>query len=148
MNLNLKRRWFTENSTVGELFVDGKWECYILEDAARPVGVKVPGKTCIPEGLYNVSLTLSPRFRKTLPLIYNHPDYSCRDGRGVKFEGVRIHAGNTDKDAEGCLIPGQERTKDMVMKSRDALKALMEKLVKAIKDKEIPILKIENCPVS
>ncbi len=35
MELTLKREVFTEESTIGSLYIDGKFECFILEDKDR-----------------------------------------------------------------------------------------------------------------
>lgn len=94
MELTLIRNKSQGNSTLGVLFVDGKLECYTLEDVVRDV--KVHGKTAIPRGRYNVTVTMSNRFKKLLPLLANVPN----------FEGVRIHPGNTSEDTEGCILVG------------------------------------------
>jgi hypothetical protein len=121
MQLELKRKWFTPNSTIGELFVDGVFECFVLEDCYRPNEPKVPGKTAIPTGRYEVRITPSPRFKRDLPLLLGVPG----------FEGVRIHPGNTPADTEGCLLPGRVRGDDRVLESRAAFDALFEKLKRA-----------------
>ena len=41
------------DSTMGLLFIDGKFECHTLEDEHRDV--KKPGETRIPEGKYKVN---------------------------------------------------------------------------------------------
>ena len=46
MELQVKRTDLTDESTIGELSVNGKFECYALEDKVRPV--KIAGKTAIP----------------------------------------------------------------------------------------------------
>ena len=61
MELILKREVFTDKSTIGSLSVDGKFECFILEDKDRGltdsmslaeiVAHKVYGVTAIPYGL-------------------------------------------------------------------------------------------------
>ena len=51
----------TENSTIGELLVDGIWECFTLEDVERPV--KIKGETAIPKGTYKVIINESNRFK-------------------------------------------------------------------------------------
>ena len=123
MKLLLKRLHHTENSTIGELFIDGKFECYVLEDIER--NEKIFGKTAIPKGTYNVIMTLSNRFKVILPLLENVPNYT----------GVRIHSGNTAKDTEGCLILGQTRSIDFVGNSKKALAKFLPK----IKDKKVTI---------
>lgn len=117
MILHLVRKWFTEVSTIGELFVDGQWECYTLEDAVRE-GPKIPGKTAIPEGTYGVIITPSVRFKKDMPLICDVPEFS----------GVRIHSGNTSEDTEGCILVGQTRGEDCIGRSRMAFDLLFAKM--------------------
>ena len=82
MKLLLKRLHKTQNSTIGELYVDGKFECYTLEDVERKE--KIYAKTAIPKGTYQVIINMSNRFKKLMPLLLNVPN----------FEGVRIHTGN------------------------------------------------------
>ena len=65
MDLQLIRKEFTQRSTIGELSVDGQFECYTLEDMVRPV--KIKGMTAIPAGAYEVVVTFSARFQRLLP---------------------------------------------------------------------------------
>lgn len=119
MKLELKRRWLTEASTVGELYVDGERECFVLEDRYRPPPeAKVYGATAIPCGRYEVRITHSPRFGRDLPLLIGVPG----------FEGVRIHPGNSAADTEGCLLPGRIRHGESVKESRLAFVELFAKL--------------------
>ncbi|MFX7824823.1 DUF5675 family protein, partial [Acinetobacter baumannii] len=69
MKLLLQREPSTKQSTPGKLFIDGQFECHTLEDIVRPRGVKVYGQTAIPAGTYQVVLTMSPRFKRVLPLL-------------------------------------------------------------------------------
>ena len=48
MKIEIKRLIKTENSTIGELTIDGKFECYTLEDKEREV--KIKSETAIPKG--------------------------------------------------------------------------------------------------
>lgn len=124
MKLLLQRRWFTEKSTIGELYVEGVQQCFILEDRFRmPWEPKVPRATCIPCGEYPIVITHSPRFGVEMPLLLNVPGFS----------GVRIHPGNTPADTEGCLLPGLERDADRVLQSREAYTRLFQ-LLDASKD--------------
>ena len=121
MILTLARRWLTEQSTIGELSVDGQYECMLLEDPVRR-GPKVAGATAIPVGRYRVIITESSRFKRRLPLLVDVPG----------FEGVRIHLGNSAKDTDGCLLPGRTHGPDWVGESRLAFDALFAKLEAAV----------------
>lgn len=121
--LLLKRIWLTEKTTIGELSIDGAFECFILEDKFRPPPeAKVYGKTAIPNGRYEIIINHSPRFGVDLPLLLNVPGY----------EGVRLHPGNTADDTEGCLLPGRVRKADQVLESRLAERVLFAKLKAAL----------------
>lgn len=122
MKLLLERQDLTDESTIGKLYVDGEFECYTLEDVLRP-GQKVYGETAIPAGTYEVIITLSPRFKRKLPLLVKVPG----------FDGVRIHPGNTKDDTEGCILVGTARKPNMVLNSRVAFNRLFAKLEKADK---------------
>ncbi len=126
MELVLTRKWLTDNSTIGELAVNGQFECFILEDHFPIPYVKVFGETCIPLGRYQVIVNHSPRFNMDMPLLCNVPG----------FEGVRIHPGNDAADTEGCLLTGQTRGVDVVNQSRAAWYALFPKIQQAIANGE------------
>jgi hypothetical protein len=98
MKLYLPRIIYTEESTIGHLFIGMERFCYTLEDCVRPAGVKVYGKTAIPAGTYSVQVTWSPRFNKMLPEILDVP----------MFTGIRIHGGNTADHSLGCILVGYE----------------------------------------
>lgn len=96
MMLHLQRSKIFPHCTIGRLSIDGVFFCHTLEDTVRPAGVKIPGRTAIPAGQYEVLLTHSVRFKKILPLLLKVPG----------FEGVRIHGGNTADDTLGCILVG------------------------------------------
>lgn len=135
MKLTLKRKTFTETSTIGELSIDGVFECFILEDKERGLKqslplddnqeLKVYAKTAIPYGTYEIAITYSNRLKQYLPLIMAVP----------AFDGIRIHSGNVAEDTEGCLLPGLTMSIDAVQQSRKAFNALFAKL-KAVEKKE------------
>lgn len=125
MNLTLNRTTRTGNSTIGELYVNGAFECFTLEDIEREE--KVHGKTAIPRGRYEVVISFSNRFKKYLPLLLNVPG----------FAGVRIHPGNCPADTEGCILVGRTRGTDFIGESRKAFAPLFAKMKVAEKKEKI-----------
>lgn len=131
MELRLIREPSIQGATLGSLYVDGRWQCWMLEDQIREIpGLpvrewKVPGHTAIPAGRYQITITESVRFRRPLPLLIGVPG----------FAGIRIHPGNRKSDTEGCLLPGLLRDESasgahapQVKESRIAFNALYDKL--------------------
>ena len=137
MELELIRKIRTNISTIGELTIDGVFECFILEDKDRglkkdmPISElitkKVKAKTAIPEGRYEVVINFSNRFKKLLPLLLDVPAYT----------GIRVHPGNTAADTEGCLLPGINKGIDKVTSSRVAFAALFGKMKAAASREKI-----------
>jgi hypothetical protein len=105
MHLRVQREPTADDTTLGVLFLDGRFWMFTLEDAVRelagqPVAAwKVPGATAIPVGTYRIGLTESVRFRRRLPLLLDVPG----------FAGIRIHPLNTSDQTEGCLGVGLAR---------------------------------------
>lgn len=118
MKLLVQRGKSSKKSTIGELFIDGEFECYTLEDIVRPKGEKVYGETAIPCGTYRVVIDFSPHFGRRLPHVLDVPG----------FDGIRIHPGNTDADTDGCLLVGQTKGEDYIGQSKLAFEALFRKL--------------------
>ena len=130
MNITLNRIAKKSKYTIGKLYIDGEYFCETLEDKDRFIeagGVKIYGKTCIPRGTYRLVITMSNRFKKELPLLLNVP----------QFEGIRIHAGNTAADTDGCILLGRTRRNNFVENSRDAVNEFIEKLAKMLEDDEV-----------
>jgi len=117
MQLRLTRKWRQGEATIGELDVDGAFACFTLEDQVRD-GEKIPGRTAIPAGEYRVVITRSQRFQRHLPLLLDVPN----------FEGVRIHAGNTAADTEGCILVGRTIQGAGIGESRLAIEALIPQI--------------------
>lgn len=135
MQLVLQRKPSHNGTTLGYLLVDGVKFAETLEDQVRTDG-KVFGETAIPAGTYPVTITRSPKFARMLPLVCDVPGFS----------GIRIHAGNTTEDTEGCILVGQYHVGDELLHSRLALDALMEKLAPVVARGEPVTLTIEHAP--
>jgi len=83
-----------DRNIIGDLFLNGEYFCHTLEDELRAKGVKVKHKTAIDAGTYEVKITRSNRFKRDMPLLINVP----------RFEGIRIHGGNTSANTSGCIL--------------------------------------------
>lgn len=129
------------NYTIGRLYVkldkpvikcvdgeivteDKRYLCDTLEPKRRNLKKekKIPGRTAIPEGRYRVVITKSFRFQRWLPQV--------REVTG--FSGIRFHPGNYPSDTKGCILPGWNRKKGMVVNSRAALQMLMLEMTAAL----------------
>ena len=141
MELVVDRKWKKQDYTISNLTIDGKWFCNILEDTDRGLDdsmsiaeirkLKKPSITAIPRGTYEVTLdVISPRFC-TKPFYKQVCNSKLPRLLNVKgFEGILIHAGNTDKDSAGCLLVGLNTVKGKVTSSQDTF----TKLYKALKE--------------
>lgn len=86
--LTLIRDKRTGTAVQGRLFLGNTFICFTLENAAK----------AIPAGLYKLSNSKSPKFKRELPLVYNDKVPATR--------GIRIHVGNSVKDSNGCILVG------------------------------------------
>lgn len=127
MKLLLKRIALKPTYTIGRLYLlKGGAEVYLcdtIEDTVRDLKTekdKVFGKTAIPKGTYKLTYSFSNRFKRFLPELIDVPF----------FKGVRMHAGNTEVDTEGCLLVGKNKTKGMVSDSRNTMNNIISPLFK------------------
>lgn len=132
MKLKLLRNRFNKEWTGGQLYIDDEFFCFTLEDEIReqdgvPVEKwKVKGETAIPRGIYDVVFQNSPRFGPDTLTLLKVPG----------FTHIRIHAGNTEKDTEGCILVGYRLTDNGIIvpgTTRSALRDLKRQLKEADK---------------
>lgn len=106
MKITVQRQPSQQGATVGKLSIDGELACYTLEDQIREIpgqpveSWKIHGETAIPSGSYNVTMEDSPHFGPDTLTVNDVPGYEC----------IRMHAGNTSADTEGCLLLGLAAT--------------------------------------
>ena len=113
-----------DNPGLGQPLTKGLQICDTLEPTWRDYAngaYKIKGKSAIPEGRYAVVISWSPKFKAWLPILLGVP----------KFEGIRIHAGNTVEDTEGCILVGKNKLVGQVVDSRIWLHRLKQKIVEA-----------------
>ncbi len=92
----------TEKAILGSLYLNGAFVCYTLENAAK----------AIPAGLYSIENSVSPKFKRELPLLYNATVPANR--------GIRIHVGNTVASSSGCVLVGMGRKGEGLTESKPA----------------------------
>lgn len=119
INLLLIRDTFTEESTIGELFINGERICDTLE---RPYFNNQRNISCIPEGVYPVRLRL-PRESATRDyihlLVQDVPD---RDW-------ILFHRGNYPYQSQGCILVGLGSQQDFVSNSVLAMDLLIKEVI-------------------
>ena len=119
INLLLIRDTFTDESTIGELFINGERFCDTLELPYRDNQRSI---SCIPQGEYKVRLRY-PRESATR-------DYLHLLVQGVKDRSyILFHRGNSAKDTRGCILVGQGSQQDIVHNSTLAMDLLVKEII-------------------
>lgn len=143
MKLTLQRYDAQPTRTFGRMLAeDGHRLCYVLEDAVREVdgqpvaSWKIHGKTAIPAGDYQITLENSPRFGLDTLTVNGVPG----------FAGVRMHAGNSEADTEGCPLLGMEVSHTGIMggTSRPAVSLIKVLVMQAIREGESVWMRVVN----
>lgn len=142
MKLTLLRRPSVGGATIGKLYIDGVYACCTLEDEVREIeGVpvaawKIKGATAIPSGEYRVTLEHSGRFGPDTLTINDVPG----------FVAIRMHAGNTSADTEGCPLLGMQATEVSLIAgtSRPAVALVKAEVMRAIREDEVVTIDINN----
>lgn len=114
-----------ETRTLGTMAFPDGYVCQTLEDPVREAGVKIAGETAIPSGSYRVTITMSTKFGKLLPLLANVPNFS----------GIRIHPGNTTADTAGCILVATSRGQhNDIVSSKEAMEQVQKRIAAALTD--------------
>ena len=119
INLLLLRDTFTDESTIGELFINGERFCDTLELPYRDNQKSI---SCIPTGKYKVRLRL-PRESATRHYIH----LLVKDVKDRSH--ILFHRGNTAKDSRGCILVGQGTQQDIVYNSTLAMDLLIKEII-------------------
>jgi hypothetical protein len=113
--VTITRDLFTQQSTSGQLFIDGVFQCFTLEPVTRTDNVK---PRAIPEGIYALDIRFSPKHGRDVPHVENVPG----------FAEIELHIGNFPKDTEGCCLLGLTRSADFVGQSHGAFDKVFARL--------------------
>ena len=154
MELLIDRKWKKQSYTISNLYINGEWFSNVLEDADRGLDdsmsedmirtLKKPSITAIPRGTYEITLdVVSPKYSKVqfYKDVCNGKVPRLKNVKG--FDGILIHAGNTDKDSSGCLLVGQNKVKGQVVNSKETFKQLYKLLQDGKSRGEKIIIKIK-----
>ncbi len=139
MLIEVNRIKSDSDATLSTVFIDGRFECFGLEDQYR--SDKVAGETRIPQGRYKVGVRdvggfhgryseKFPDFHRGMLQVLNVPN----------FEYILIHIGNTDEDTAGCLLVGQNGITSgelSIGSSTKGYKALYNKCIQAAIDGQL-----------
>lgn len=119
INLLIIRDTFTEESTIGELFLNGERMCDTLEN---PYINNERNISCIPVGKYKVRIRLASESASRDYLHLLVEDVPNRDY-------ILFHRGNTAKDTSGCILVGMGSQQDFVSYSTLAMDLLMKEII-------------------
>ena len=119
VNLLILRDAFSDESTIGELFVNGERFCDTLELPYRDNQRSV---SCIPTGEYKVRMRY-PRESATRDYLH----LLVKDVKDRSF--ILFHKGNTAKDTRGCILVGQGSQHNIVHNSSLAMSLLMKEII-------------------
>lgn len=128
MELELYRDPSKCGITLGQLSINGIFECYTLE---RPLTGEAI--VAIPALVYPVTLGWSKHFQRIVPRINDVPGRS----------DIEIHFGNFVTNTTGCILVGEHKEATMILNSIKAFDQLLEKLRKAAVEEAVT-LKVIN----
>ncbi len=133
-----------KNSTLSHLYIDGIFQCFLLEDKIR--AVKIMKQTAIPEGIFRLRLNTWGGMNKTYDPKYGPIHKGMIEIADLPtFSAVYIHVGNTIVETAGCPLVGLSYIKKdgeyQVLQSADAYRQVYRKLYQVAtgKDNQIEI---------
>ena len=112
LKIQVKRFGDNGKASMGLFYIDGIFNGFTIEDEERDI--KVKGETRVPEGVYAVNLRNEGGFNeryskkygdmhKGMLCIHNAKNWKI-EAKGMTFQYILIHTGNTEKHTAGCLL--------------------------------------------
>ena len=123
MLIKLIRNQSSGSAITGRLVIDGRWFCNTLERKGYEILA-----LC-----YRVQVTMSPKFKRLLPLVTGVPR-TPQSGYGTATpmgradsaigyrQGIRIHRGCKPEHSTGCILVPAEKEKeltDLILKAQN-----------------------------
>ena len=126
MYIRLIRNEAKGNAITGRLVIDGRWFCNTLERKGYEILA-----LC-----YRVQVTMSPKFKRLLPLVCGVPQTEAkrREGYEAMRQGIRFHVGTKPEHSTGCIL----------VPNRAVEKELTELILKAQNEHEEIILDVTD----
>jgi len=94
-----------KESTLSQLYINGIFQCYLLEDKIREV--KIPSQTAIPTGVFRLKLNTFGGKNVDYKKAFGKLHEGMIEITGVpNYSFVYVHTGNTIKDSAGCPLCG------------------------------------------
>lgn len=151
MKIEIRRKEFLHDRTLGGLWVDGQLYCHTLEDTARAAGVKIPGKTCVPPCVATLIVSMSNRFKRLMVMASTEENgyeivtgpYDLDGNGAVSFKGIRFHGGNEPEHTEGCVLVANKRDGNRIYQTAE--KKLTSMVQDALLDGQTVTCEWINC---
>ena len=128
MKIEVIRHYFSENYTIGKLFIDGSYFCDTLEPS-----VSIKKYAAVALGSYVVNLVWSQHFQGYLPRIEVPNRY-----------GILFHIGYNADDTRGCVLLGRNTIKGAVTSSTITFNSFMPKLIDAFSKHNKIVVEFKN----
>lgn len=130
-NIVVFRQILGARTTLGQMYLNGEYIGYTLEDTLRPFPMKVYGDTAINDGMYECKKYTSSKFGECIA-VENVPN----------FTNIRIHGMNTHEDSLGCIGLGEFRDIESMQISN--CRPVLDKLLNALDDSKPIFISIVN----
>ena len=104
MYIRLIRNEAKGNAITGRLVINGRWYCNTLEREGYQ----------IPPLCYHVAVTMSPKFKRLLPIVQNVPRSPIANSQSpIAYRtGIRFHRGTKPEHSTGCILVVADNNND------------------------------------
>lgn len=129
IDLILRRYCYSDECTLGQLELPSGKKLWTVE---RPwiynkTHGSEPFKSCVPDGVYDLSPVDSPKYGKTWAMVNSGLKVHQFDTGNGRYACL-IHSGNTAADVVGCIAVGTGKNALSVTSSRDAMTLIRKEL--------------------
>lgn len=113
MKIEVIRHYFSENYTIGKLYIDGGYFCDTLEPSTTATE-----HPAVKTGIYSLSIVWSPKFGQYMPRI-----------EVPKRSGILFHVGNYPHETKGCVLLGMNTVKGSVTASKVTFNSFFDEIL-------------------